>query len=374
MDDATRRILDGTTWEEFCDTLKAAGAVVLGPDTPQTPFDRAEGFRYLSRLLRSALESFVENADPHAPELLRTAHETIKMGADNPDNHYQNAPISGKCEYRITGSRGTVHYLGFGTQAGNYGATGTLNTTGYLEAKDLELGPGGRFEILVSAERDPESACPNWLPMAPDSRTLVVRQTRLDHANEELAQIRIERIDGPNRPRPLDPERLDRGLVGSARFVRGCAGLFNGWADDWKQHVNTLPRFDPDKALAAGGDPNIAYYHSYWRLEPDEALVVDATPPECDYSNFQLSNHWLESLDYRYFPIHVNQHTAKLRPDGSVRVVVARENPEADPSDNWLDPCGHDFGTMCWRWIRAKEHPQPEARVVKVGALRAGRR
>ena len=72
MDDATRRILDGTTWAEFCDTLRAAGAVVLGEGTPDDPFDRAEGFRYLSRLLRSALESFVENSDAEAPELRRT--------------------------------------------------------------------------------------------------------------------------------------------------------------------------------------------------------------------------------------------------------------------------------------------------------------
>src|SRR3990172_1442173 len=95
MDEAGRRMLDGTTWAEFCDTLRAAGAVVLGPDTPDDAFDRAEGFRYLSRLLRSALESFVENSDAQAPELRRTAHETIKMGADNPDNHYRNAPDHG---------------------------------------------------------------------------------------------------------------------------------------------------------------------------------------------------------------------------------------------------------------------------------------
>ena len=104
--------MDGSAWAEFCDTLKAAGSVVLGDGTPENPFDRAEGFRYLTRLLRAALETFIEDADPLAPELLRTAHETVKMGNDNPDNYYQNAPISGRHEYRISGTRGTVHYLG----------------------------------------------------------------------------------------------------------------------------------------------------------------------------------------------------------------------------------------------------------------------
>jgi hypothetical protein len=286
------------------------------------------------------------------------------MGNDNPDNYYQNAPISGRHEYRISGTRGTVHYLGFGTQAGNYGATGSLNTTGYLEAKDLEIGPDGRFEILVSCDERPG----NWLPMTPDSRTLVVRQTHLDREKEELARIRIERIDGPHQPRPVTAERIDRGLKGSAFFVLGCAKLFQKWAEDFQKHTNQLPQFDPKVAGAAGGDPNIVYYHSYWQLAPDEALVIEAEPPECDYWNFQLSNHWLESLDYRYWNIHLNKATAKYRADGSVQVVVAHEDPGVP---NWLQTAGHDRGSMCWRWIRAKQHPQPRTRVVKLAELRS---
>jgi hypothetical protein len=362
-DAAIRRIVDGTAWAEFCDALKAAGSVVLGEGTPDDPFDRAEGWRYLTRLTRAALETFVEAADPTAPEFRRTAHETIKMGMDNPDNVYLSAPVNGAFEYRIRGRRGTVHYLGFGTQKGNYGATGSLNTTGYLEAQDLVLGPDGSFEIAVSAKEHPG----NWLPMAPESRMVVVRQTRLDHAREELATLQIERIDGPNQPRPLDPLRIERALRSAPGFVLGCARLFESWAQDWKKHVNELPRFDPAKALAAGGDPNIAYYHSYWELGPDEALVIEVVPPECDYWNFQVSNHWLESLDYRYFRIHLNRHTAKLRPDGSVRVVVAHEDPGVE---NWLSTCAHARGTMCWRWIRAREHPQPRTRVVRFSELR----
>ncbi|MEN8182022.1 MAG: hypothetical protein ABFS46_05750 [Myxococcota bacterium] len=368
MDEPSRRILDGTTWEEFCDTLKAAGSVVLGEGSPENPFDRAEGFRYLSRLTRSALESFVENADPLAPELRRTAHETIKMGADNPDNHYQNAPISGKCEYRIHGTRGSVHYLGLGTQAGNYGSTGTLETTGYLDHSDIALGPDGGLEVFVSCDPKPQ----NWLPMKPDSRTLIVRQTFLDKASETPAQLRIERIDGPHAARPVTPASIDRGLTNSARFVMGCARIFHQWALGFQKHVNQLPRFDDEVARRAGGDPNIVYYHSYWELEPDEALVIEVTPPECEHWNFQLNNHWMESLDYRYFPVWVNKHSARTREDGSVQVVVAHRDPGTSGASgpmNWIDTCGHHRGTMCWRWIRATEHPEPGTRVVKLAAL-----
>jgi hypothetical protein len=207
--------------------------------------------------------------------------------------------------------------------------------------------------------------------MTPDSRTLVVRQTRLDRRNEQIAQIAIERVDGPHQPRPITAERLDRGLKGSAFFVLGCAKLFQKWADDFQKHPNQLPPFDPAVAGAAGGDPNIFYYHSYWKLAPDEALVIEATPPACDYWNFQLSNHWLESLDYRYWRIHANKATVAYEPDGSVRLVVAHDDPGLP---NWLQTAGHDRGSMCWRWVRAKEHPQPRTRVVKLAELRAGTR
>ena len=36
---------------------------------------------------------------------------------------------------------------------------------------------------------------------------------------------------------------------------------------------------------------------------------------------------------------------------------------------NWLDTCGRNEGTMCLRWIRASEHPQPQARVVKISDI-----
>jgi len=280
--EAIRRVLDGTTWEEFCDGLKAAGAVILSEGAPDDPLDRAEGWRYLTRLTRGALETFVEFSDPAVPEFRRTASETIKMGLDNPDNVYLNTQIKGSWDYRIRGNRGSVHYLGFGSQAGNYGTTGSLNTTGYLEAKDMEIAPDGSFEIIASSREHPG----NWLPMKPETRMIQIRQTRLDHANEKLAEVSIERIDAPGQARPVDPERLDRMLMGVVAFVRGCSGLFHGWAKDFQKHTNELPRFDPDTAFAAGGDPNIAYYHSYWKLEPDEALVIEATPPECDYWNF----------------------------------------------------------------------------------------
>ncbi len=354
-----QRILDGTAWREFCDRLKQAGDVVLaGPDNA---FDRAEGFRYLSRITRAGLNTFLEHNDPLAPVLQSVVHETAKMGSDNPDNFYQNAAISGAHRYRVWGRRNTAHYLSFGTQIGHYGQGRGMPPSGFLEGSDLVLGDDGSFEIILSVER-PEGA-PNWLPMKPETGTLIVRQTLLDPATEVRAEIHIERVGGASDPSPVTARSVDEGLETTGNLVFFAANMFSAWANGFRAHVNELPEFDRERSNMAGGDPNIVYYHSYWELGPDEALVIDATPPApLDHWNFQLNNHWMESLDYRYFQIHLNSKTATYRPDGSVRLVVAHADPGVP---NWIHTVGHARGTMCFRWVRATEHPQPRCRVVK---------
>jgi hypothetical protein len=365
IDRHERRIMDGTSWNELCDRLRDAGQIVMREGSPNTPFDRAEGYRYLSRILRAALQTFVEHADPLAPVLQRVVHETAKMGSDNPDNYYMNAAISGEHAYRLWGKRGSVHYLSFGTQLGHYGKGAGMPMTGFLESSQMKIGADGSFEIALSVEKPAGDV--SWLPMTRESGTLIVRQTRLDREREELAEIHIERVGGERSPSALTPKSIDEGLMQAGNLVGGAAMIFATWAEGFKAHVNRLPEFDRNLSTAFGGDPNIVYYHSYWQLAPDEALVIDAMPPECDHWNFQLNNHWMESLDYRYFHIHVNSKTARYREDGSVRIVVAHSDPGVP---NWIETAGHDRGTMCFRWVRAKEHPQPATRVVKIGRVR----
>ena len=127
LDDvAEQRVVSGKAWEEFCDSLKAAGAAMNFPGAPRDPFNQAEGYRHLSRLTRAGLMAFIEHADPNAPVMHRVANETTKLGADNPDNYYYTAALNGSYDYKITGQRNTIAYLSIGTQSGNYGQGGGL--------------------------------------------------------------------------------------------------------------------------------------------------------------------------------------------------------------------------------------------------------
>ncbi len=347
-----QRVVSGKAWEEFCDRLKLAGTALKYPGAPQDPFNQTEGLRYLSRLTRAGLEAFVEYADPSFPVLRRMVHETVKMGADNPDNYYFNAQISGEYEYKITGKRNTVHYIGFFTQNGNYGTTGGLAPCGSLEGSDLVLEPDGNFEIILSKEKRGK----NWLKIEDETGLVIVRQTFLNRFEETPAELEIVNLNGQKAPASLTPKMIDEGLKTAALFIAGAPLLFTRWAKGFQKHPNQLPMFDPETSNAAGGDKNIIYYHSYWKLKENEALVIRVTPPECDSWNFQLNNYWMESLDYRYFNICVSKGTAKYEPDGSVMMVVAHRDPGVG---NWIDTCDHFEGTMCWRWYRLGKDAKP---------------
>lgn len=361
--DAQRQVVSGETWDAFCDTLKRAGRQILRPEAPDSPLDRSEGWRYLTRLLRIGLEMHLEYADPAFPGFFAPSHETGKIGADNPDNLYLMARLDGRCDYLVHGRRGSVPYLSFGTQKGGYETNGRMEQTGFIEGKDLQLDDNGEFELILSAT--PRAG--NWLRLEADSNALIVRQTFNDRRSEQPAQLTIARLDADARPAPLDAERLHQGLTRAANFVEGTARLFADWAQTYLPRPNQLPPANQALCQSVGGDPNIHYYHSYWQLAPDEALLVRLPRvPDCRYWNLQVSNWWMESLDYRYHRIHLNQHTAHREPDGSVNILIAARDPG---HPNWLETAGHDRGTLCFRWVEAREHVDPQTRVVRLDRL-----
>lgn len=364
MQQEEQRIMDGSLWADFCDSLKATGEQVLRESTPKDVFNRAEGYRYLTRLLRLSLEKNIEFGDPRFPEFYSLSHATAKIGNDNPDNFYQNCAISGRYDYRIRGQRGSVPYLSIETKAGSYGSTGTMAPTGHIELEELEFLADGSFEILVSAT--PQAG--NWLPMQPESDNMLVRQTFQDRSVETPATLMIECLN-PDGQAQLDPLQFAEQLDRVNGFINGTAGLFIDWMDIFSQHINQLPPNDQQMCLTAGGDPSIYYHNSYWKLAADEALVIEVDElPECRSWNFQLSNYWLESLDYRYHRIHVNKHTASYAADGSLQIVVAHTDPGSS-YPNWLSTAGHDQGSMLFRYIEASSFPPVKTRVVKFGDL-----
>ncbi len=365
-DQAYARVSSGQAWEEFCERLKHLGQVILRPETPSSEIDRAEGLRYLARLTRLGLELCFEHTDADFPVFLNAWNATTKAGSDNPDNHYLNATVRGDWEYRLRGFKGTARSLRFATLADRYATEGRMALTGILRAKDMVFEPDGSFEVTVS--RDPRPG--NWLALAPDSSLLTVRQNLADRRREVPASVTIERIGGPSKPRVLTPKRAEWALRGATSFVSRVVSRYADWAQWFQERPNRIHDLKDTPFHEEGGDPQTCYMHGYWALAADEALVVETPVPPCEMWNFQLSNYWMESLDYRYYQVCVNKQGALYNPDGSLTLVVGASDPGMG---NFLDTAGHRCGMMAMRWTGAQSHPVPECRVEKLAALIARR-
>lgn len=347
-------------WRRFCAELAEAGDVLARPSSPTTALDQAEGLRYLSRLARTALNMLVDSADPDFPRLFMLCDDKIKIGADNPDNIYQQCVVRPDREYRITGRRNSVPYFSIGSKANRYAIDGTMASTGEIEFADMAFEADGSFEIIVSREKKPG----NWLPMADDTSLLIVRQTFDDKKTQVPADIFVERIgSGPAVPALLTPDDIERQLLAAAAWTKGTANTFATWSEWFKATPNRF--FDADQSVfqKAGGDPNIWYGHFYYDLQPGEALVIETPVPECRMWNLQIDNWWMESLDHVHQKVWVNNSMVTYEPDGSVVLVCAEKDPGFG---NWVDIAGHLSGTGLWRWIDASQNVVPTMRVVKL--------
>lgn len=364
MNEQQQRIMDGSMWEEFCDELKNMGGLLKNDGTPGDLQNRALGYRYLTGLLRAGLEMTVDYADPQFPCFFSLADDTKKMLNDNPDAFYQNCVVDGRLDYKITGTMGEIPF--------NIGAKGSstdasqMVATGQINMEDIEVDDNGRFEIIVSAEEKPG----NWMKMGETTRSLIVRQTFADRKTQKPAELTIECLNPERANNTLIPDTLEQRMKGTLAFMSSTVNLNVNWMNRYAKHMNKMPEDDQALCQAAGGDPNIHYYQSYWSLAPDEALVVrlENIPP-CNTWNMQLSNYWMESLDWRFFDICTNKETAHYEEDGSVTIVVAHQDP-GSKYPNWLNTCGHDQGGMLARYIGSTNPPDKlGAEVVKFSEL-----
>ena len=86
-----------------------------------------------------------------------------------------------------------------------YATGGTMEVTGHIDAREMELGPNGELEIIVSRTEQPG----NWLPMGEHSNSITVRQTFQDRVNEKRAEMTIERI-GASKKNSFSPNAGSR--------------------------------------------------------------------------------------------------------------------------------------------------------------------
>lgn len=357
-----------SAWDQFLDHLRAGADTVLGEHGATNDLEAAEGIRFLTRLTSAAFDMFIEYGDTTHPEFVRLMTPHRKFYGDNPDTFYDYASIRGRRTYRITGTRGTVSYLAFCV----YGRTETGQTriVTNVSDRDLAIADDGSFTVVLSPERPEHSDTAAWVRTESDVEAVIARQYFLDRAAETPATFSIHCVDDVPAPQPLRVEPLARRVRAAGEFVANGAAFSALAAEGLAARPNEVS-FDSEAATVAAfyPTPDNKYVGGWYHLGPDDALVVEGTPPDTRYWSLLLMTRWMESLDAPHHQIILNNHHVTLEPDGTFRIIVAHRDPG---TANWLDTAGHRDGYVMFRWMQASGITPPAFTLTELPPTRVG--
>lgn len=338
-------------------------------DEAESELELLDGLRVLARATALCSELTVD-ADVDRPWFFSMNTPMRYIGGPNPDGAYDLCSIEGTRRYRITGNRGTCRYLGFQVLA----ATGMepRRMACYRSDRELGLGPGDPFTLFLASSQPSadELAGARWVQIPEDASAIVVRQYVADPAREQLATYTIEPVDDPGPPSPPTDEGTGAAFTAMAWTIAKLTTLHTSPPmQEMVASPNRFFTFDAAALGAADTTPDNLYMLGTWRLDPEEALVIDTVPPETRFWNLVVENIWHECFDVRRRRTSITDAGATVRPDGSVRFVLAATDPGPGHDGDWLDTGGRHRGFMLFRWLDNPTPPDLHARVVRLDEL-----
>jgi hypothetical protein len=224
----------------------------------------------------------------------------------------------------------------------------------------------GAFELIVSGDRPP-GYDGNWLRLHPDTGNITVRAYYNDWSRDTPPALRIERIGGEGlSPPPLTPAEMARRIDEASHWIVTSFHYWNRYVDTAHRKVGANVLIAP--GAAQGGAKDIAYGFGFFRLDDDEAYVIEGVPPDAWFWNIMLYNlGWMESLDFANRVTSLNGHQMQIDDDGRYRVVISHRDPGVP---NWLDTTGLREGMIATRYIRTADVPSQTGQLVKLDQIR----
>lgn len=284
---------------------------------------------------------------------------------DNPDNIYRSIPIDGAASYVIEGR--VVHPSPVQQTMVLHNEKSGADPNQKIKSQEVENGAvsletipvarDGTFTVTVDAS--PAGGRTNHLQSDPSVHDayILVRDTVPDWSSQNPVQLNVRRVAGP----PVKPPRSEAELSAKSAAMTGSVGrYFMTWAKE--RFYNGAPNTFTHQFDRASGWGFIKC--GWYRLEPDEALVVTLERHSAAYLGFQLSDAWGQGQTSEYLANlgSLSGDQARANADGSYTYVISASDPGVH---NWLDTAGLRTGTYCARW-----QALPEG-VTSAGAARA---
>ena len=121
-------------------------------------------------------------------------------------------------------------------------------------------------------------------------------------------QLHIEPLDDPGPAPTLDDAMLAQRMLDTIAFVRATSLGTRVFGEPNPAPVPFVanepnavgtPWSFRNTGIAAAGAVDIFYSSGTFDLQPDEALVMEGTMPDCDFANLVLWNPHMQTLEYR---------------------------------------------------------------------------
>jgi hypothetical protein len=392
-------------WNDFADALKRIGDKITSPTGARTPRERAEGYRYLLRLI-SAAHQLETEIDRRHPALARMMTPMRKFKGDGTDTLYHEAKLDESLAYDYTVRRGDD--LFFSATVYAYDENDAYYIVDHLVDEEIawddESGESVAH-IHLSAER-PASAR-NWIQLKGARPILFTRQYypefvhSTDTGRHRGAVFDIRCISDVPAPEHLTEEALAAGLQRAVDFIEDATDVSIGLSifaglnlvsyektqqgqqvdathitegvmhlDD-ERHDDYTPEqlaamVDPKLIANNLPGPGIQYLGAWFMLRDDEAIKIEGRDVPCRYWSCQILTRYLESGDYRHHRVGINNRQVELEDDGSFVIYAARENPGVD---NWISTQGYTNGHILIRTLLADPLMAASFSVVKVSEI-----
>lgn len=345
-------------WDELTATMAALVTLVEGDPRVDSDELRAEGLRYLTRLVAGAVPLSMEATDPAYPRLLHMLTPTLQYGLPSPDCCYLWASVHGDHEYRIHGNRGSAAILDVEVRAGHPAdlAEWSLHTVW----SDLGSDPDSELDLVLSRVEGPG----NRISIPEGRGTVLIRQYCSDWDTEQPSHLHIERLGMTYPPPPLGWDQVTDRIGLFQAFLANLPQAFGRSVEGHYAADPTTLRFDP----ISFGWSDLSYGKGHFRCDPAEAVLLELEPPDAPYWSIQLGNHFWESLDWDLRQTSINHQQAVRDLDGKFRAVISHTDPGIP---NWLDTAGHRTGLIAARYYRAGNFSAPTLRTVPLDQVRA---
>ncbi|MDB5970033.1 MAG: hypothetical protein JWQ90_2483 [Hydrocarboniphaga sp.] len=348
--------------------LRRGDEVVFGDKQITDDLLQGEALRYFTRVFSAGLVSQLEGNTPDYPSFIKIISPWLNWGYTNPDGTYSFVNLHGDYSYRIFGKRGTAKLFDIEMWDGDIAQLSKAVSIGGMRdivggKSDMHFEEDGSFEVILSKEQQGR----NWVKLPEGHAHLYIRQWYYDYENEVPGDFYIERIGATYPRQALTAKHHVDNFERLINFVDTVwAPLKQGIALHYQGEPGVVPF--PSGLIGEGNAFRAQRYgRGRFTLGPDEAIILEVTPPQAQYWMFGLMSPFWEIYDWLGRQVSINGHQAVIDDDGKFRAVIAHQDPGVP---NWLDASGHRHGLIAARYNWSDDVPIPTLKTVPFSTLK----